>query len=198
MNTRLAPSRPLHRTVVVFDIAGYGRRDNRAQVRARAALHTVVRRAFRAAGVPRRRLVTEDRGDGLIVLVPPTVSKVDVLEPLVPLLGAELLGVAERIRLRMAVHAGELVRDPYGWVGADLNTACRLVDSAPLYEAQHATPEADLVVMVSDVVHRAVVRHGYRGIRTTDYRPVRVVCKEVDEPAWVHVPPTALRPSRTT
>ncbi|WP_433268685.1 hypothetical protein ACQPZF_04840 [Actinosynnema sp. CS-041913] len=184
---------PLHRSIVVFDIAGYGRLDNRAQVRARETLHTVVRRAFRAAGVPWWRLVVEDRGDGLILLVPPSVSKVDLLDPLVQLLvfGLGRVPASSRVRLRMAVHAGDLVRDPYGWVGTDLNTACRLVDSPALYRAQRQSPAADLVVIVSDDVHRAVVRHGYKGLRTADYRPVRVVRKEVDERAWVHVPATA-------
>ncbi|MBW4719304.1 hypothetical protein [Saccharothrix obliqua] len=185
MDNRL--SRPMHRSVVVFDIAGYGRRDNRAQVRAREVLHTAVRGAFRVAGVPWRRLVVEDRGDGLIALAPPSVSKVDLLDPLVPALAAGLADAAEPVRLRMAVHAGDLVRDAYGWVGADLNTACRLVDSDVLREALRDAPGAVLAVLVSDVVHRAVVRHGYRGLRAADYRPVRVVCKEVDERAWLQL-----------
>ena len=42
-----------------------------------------------------------------------------------------------RIRLRIAVHAGEILRDASGWVGSNLNLACRLVKSqstSPLWE----------------------------------------------------------------
>lgn len=179
---------PVHRSIVVFDVAGFGRLDNRAQLRARETLRSVVRRAFRAAGVRWWRLVVADRGDGLILVVPASVSKVDLLDPLVPRLVAELAARPERVRLRMAVHAGDLDRDSYGWTGTDLVTACRLVDSPALYQGLRDRPDADLVVIVSEAVHRAVVRHGYRGLRAVDFQPVRVVRKEVDEPAWVHVP----------
>src|SRR5690349_3242242 len=58
---------PQHRSIVVVDIVGYGRRDDLAQVRARATLDRVVRTAFHASGMPWHRLVTKDRGDGMIV-----------------------------------------------------------------------------------------------------------------------------------
>lgn len=175
--------------MVVIDITGSGRLDNSAQVRARTALENLARTAFRAAGIPWRRLVVEDRGDGMIVLVPAFVSKVDLLDPLIPALVAGLRSYdGPRIRLRMAVHAGEVHRHPWGWTGADLNLACRLAVAAPLYRQLERSPDADLVVIVSDAIHRAVVRHGYRGVRPADYVPVRAVVKEIDEQAWLHVP----------
>ncbi|MFD9698219.1 hypothetical protein [Lentzea sp. NPDC059081] len=180
---------PVYRSIVVFDVAGFGRLDNRAQLRARETVRRAVRRAFRAAGVWWWRLVVADRGDGLLLLVPASVSKASLLDPLVPRLVAELAAPSERrVRLRMAVHAGDLDRDRHGWTGTELVTACRLVDSPALYRSLHDHPEADLVVIVSDAVHRAVVRQGYRGLRSADYQPVQVVLKEVDERAWVHVP----------
>jgi len=59
---------PQHRSIVVVDIAGYGRRDDPGQVQARARLDRVVRTAFRSSGLPWHRLVVKDRGDGMIVL----------------------------------------------------------------------------------------------------------------------------------
>lgn len=44
--------------------------------------------AFRR--ISRCRLVVEDRGEGLIVLIPPSVSKVDLFDPLIPGLAAAL------------------------------------------------------------------------------------------------------------
>lgn len=48
----------------------------------------MVRTAFRAARVPKAQLVIEDRGDGMIVIVPAAVSKADLLSPMIPALAA--------------------------------------------------------------------------------------------------------------
>jgi hypothetical protein len=185
---------PEHRSIVVIDIAGFGRRDNRAQLQARAALHTATRAAFGAAGVAWPRLAVEDRGDGMIVLVPASVSKADLLDPVVPSLAAALArenaapGRAGRIRVRVSVHAGEVHRDARGWVGTDLNLACRLIDSEPVYRLLDQAPHADLALVVSDLIHHSVVQHGYRRIDPADYSPAHVVVKEVAARAWVHIP----------
>ncbi|RLK58309.1 hypothetical protein [Actinokineospora cianjurensis] len=187
--------RPEHRSIVVVDMVGSSRWGNVTQFHARAALQRLVRRAFRRAGVPWWRLAVEDRGDGMIILVPPSVSKVDLLDPLVPALVAGLRAhnarsgsrTRPRIRLRVAVHSGEVLRARTGWVSADVNLACRLVAGEPLYR-ELARTGADLVLVVSERVHDGVVRHGYRGIDPAAYAPVRIVVKEADVAARVTVP----------
>lgn len=150
---------------------------------------TAVRRAVRAAGIT--DLAIEDRGDGMILLIPATVSKVDILDPVIPRLAHELhthnvkVDPELRIRLRVAVHAGEVHRDPHGWVGSDLNTACRLVNSEPLYQQLQATPDRPLALIVSNLIYHGVVRHHYRTIDPTTYTPIRVISKEVDTVAWL-------------
>lgn len=189
---RFARTSPQHRSIVVVDISGYGRFDNLAQLEARATLDALVRDSFR--GVLRRRPVIEGTGDGVIALFPASMSKLDILDPLVPrlttLLRAHNVRVDpfRRIRLRIAVHAGEILRDSSGWAGTDLNLACRLVDSEPAYRRLADFPASDVVVVVSDVIYQGVVQHGYRSIRPATYSPVRVVVKEVNTRAWVHLP----------
>jgi class 3 adenylate cyclase len=155
------------------------------------------RRAQRPGRVGRHgKLAIEDRGDGMIVLVPASVSKVDLLDPFIPSLVTDLrahnalVDPALRIRLRVAIHAGEVHRATPGWVGTDLNLACRLVDGQPLYLELARCPSTDLVLVVSTLIHEAVVRHAYRTIDPAAYLPVRVVLKEVDVPAWL-LNPTA-------
>jgi hypothetical protein len=185
---------PEHRSIVVIDIAGFGRWRNRAQLNARAVLNAMVRAAFRAAGIPWRKLAVEDRGDGMIVLVPAAVSKVDLLDPVLPHLTEALrehntaTEPELRIRLRVSVHAGEIHRDACGWVGTDLNLACRLVNSGPVYQQLRRSAHADLVLVVSDMIHHGVVQHGYRRINPASYKPINVVVKEIHAQAWVHVP----------
>ena len=185
---------PEYWSIVVIDMAGSGRWDDPAQLRARAALDEMVQAAFRAANIAWHTLLVEDRGDGMIMLIPATVSKVNIFDPVVPSLSAAVrehnLTNAPQIRLRVAVHAGEVLRGHFGWVGTDLNLTCRLVDSQPLHRELARRPHAAVVVVVSDVIHQAVVRHGHRGIDPTGYTPVHVAAKEVNTRAWVHTPAT--------
>ncbi|PPK68564.1 hypothetical protein V5P93_004328 [Actinokineospora auranticolor] len=177
---------PKHRSIVVVDMVGSSRWDNLGQVRARRALDLLVRAAFRDAGIPWWRLRVEGTGDGMIILVPPGISKVDLLDPVVPRLAAGLreynsvVAARLRIRVRMAVHAGEVLRSEVGWVSTEVVKACRLVNGEPLYVELDRSPEADLVVVVSEEIHESVVRHGYRGIDPGAYVPVRIVVKEAD------------------
>lgn len=185
---------PEYWSIVVIDMAGSGRWDDRAQLRARAALDEMVRAAFRTADIDWHALVVEYRGDGMIILIPAMVSKVDIFDPLVPSLSAALRDhnsiAAPRIRLRVAVHAGEVLRGRFGWVGVDLNLTCRLVDSQPLYRELTRYPHAPMVLVVSDMLHQTVVRHGHRSIDPSEYTPVHVAVKEVKTRAWVHTPGT--------
>ncbi|SHG07693.1 hypothetical protein [Streptoalloteichus hindustanus] len=191
---------PEHRSIIVVDIAEFGRRDDRFQLWLREALAAVVRYAAGSAQMPWDELAVEDRGDSKILVIPPTVSKVDVVDGFVRHLADALRhhnarsSEQARMRMRMAAHAGEVHRDAEGWAGTDLNLACRLVDCAPAYRALHRVPEADLVVVVSAEMHRAVVRHGYGGIDPAHYHPVEVGEKEVRTTAWIRVPGLDHRP----
>jgi hypothetical protein len=190
-------SRLEHRSIIVVDIAGSARWNNRDQLRAREALMGAIHTAIRAAGLFPADVALEDRGDGMILLIPASVSKVDLLDPILPCLAeaihAHNAGVDPelRIQLRVSVHAGEVHRDAHGWVGTDLNTACRLVNGPPLYQQLTSTPCADLAVVVSDLIYQGVVRHYYRTIDPDDYSPIHVRVKEVDTLAWLHTPPVS-------
>lgn len=188
---RLWPARhvpgPEHRSVFVVDIAGFGRWNDPTQLRARQVLRHAVRTGLRAAGVRWSDLAVQDRGDGMMVLVPAAVSKLDLLDPAIPTVVAALrrhndtVAPELRIRVRLALHAGEVHRDPHGWVGADLNTTCRLADSAPVRE--HLADQA--VLVVSEVIHQGVVRHGYRRVDPDSYHCVDIALKELRTRAWV-------------
>lgn len=185
---------PEYRSIMVVDMAGSGRWPNQQQLRARAVLRTAIRDAMREAGITWADLAVEDRGDGMILLIPPKVSKVDLLDPVIPRLTEEIrahnstVPALSRIRLRVAIHAGEVHRDAQGWIGSDLITACRLVNGKPLYRQLHLRPRTTLVLVVSDLIYESVVRHHYRDINPTTYTRIRVAAKEIDTQAWLHTP----------
>lgn len=89
-----------------------------------------------------------------------------------------------KMRLRAAVHAGEVVHDDNGVVGNDLNFACRLLDCKPL-RAALASASGDLALIVSDLIYQGVVRHNAGLIAAEEYDEVEVQEKEVKTKAWI-------------
>lgn len=71
----LAPA--AHRSIVCVDVEGFGdrRRTNADQVAVRDGLYGALREAFARSGVRWEDCYREDRGDGVLVLVPPQVPK---------------------------------------------------------------------------------------------------------------------------
>ncbi|GAA3888579.1 hypothetical protein [Streptomyces sedi] len=196
------PVKYRYHTIVVLDVEGFGRRPNTVQSWLRDRLRQLWEDALEGAGIDwEAGPAPEDRGDGCVLLLPGTVPKEDVTGPFVERLRHGLIahartsGEAGRMRLRLALHGGEVGHDGHGWVGADLNTACRMVDHQPLRDALASVPEAEMVVAVSDEWHRKVISHAHPGIDAREYRPVRFDAKEiVGEAVWVRVPGHAWSP----
>lgn len=180
-----------HGTFVVVDVVGFGdvRRTNNHQVSVREALYRIVEEAFARSGVDWAGCHHEDRGDGILVVLPPTAAKA----PLVESLPGYLLGLLgghnavhdfeERIRLRVALHAGEVHHDDHGVAGRAVTHAFRLVD-APAFRALAGGSEEDLAMITSAWFYEEVVWHS--GL--TGYEPVTVGHKETTTKAWVWLP----------
>ncbi|TCO62474.1 ATP-binding protein [Actinocrispum wychmicini] len=192
---------PTHQSVLAFDVEGFSDpyRDDNAMTAVRAGIYRLVEGAFAAAGVPWDACTHEDRGDGAIVIVPPDVSKVLLLDPLLGNLNAALVDynrdarLSERIRLRLALHAGEVGRDEHGLSGTDVIVAFRLLDAEELKGALRHSP-VPLAAIVSDSIYDGIVRHRYRGIDPSTYHPVSVQVKKSRLHAWIHLPGTSTPP----
>lgn len=186
--------RPVHRTIVVFDVEGFGnyRRTNRHQVIVRGGLYQSVSVAFEQAGIPWDPGAHEDRGDGIFVLIPPEVPKSLFVELLPSALVTALNAhnrthpYEERIRLRMSLHAGEVHYDRYGVTGNSINRAFRLIDAQPLKAALAGSPGV-LAIIASSWFFHEVVRHAPADV-SAGYRPVLATTKEGTEPGWVCLP----------
>jgi len=183
----------VHRTIVVVDVEGFGdrRRTNRHQLAVREGLYRAMREAFDGAGIPWADCGHEDRGDGVLVLVPAEVPKGLFVELLPSALVAALrrhndthLG-QERIRLRMALHAGEVYYDEHGVTAASINLAFRLLDAGELKAALAGSPGL-LAVITSPWFFEEVVRHS--AADSAAYRRVRVDVKESRTTGWICLP----------
>ena len=162
---------PVHRSIVAVDVEGSTKRTNPAKGKLRRVLYDLLDRALAAAGIgPRHLEELADRGDGVLILIRPydDVPKTVLLGRLIPALTALLAehnaAVAEpelRMRLRAVVHAGEVHDDGWGFYGDDIDVAFRLLEAPTVKRVLRDTPEAPLVLVVSEEIWAGIVRHGY-------------------------------------
>ncbi|MFT7837743.1 tetratricopeptide repeat protein [Saccharothrix sp. BKS2] len=188
------PGQAVHRTIVVVDVEGFGdpRRTLPHQVATRAGLYRVVADALRAAGVAWEDCHHEDRGDSVFVLVPPEYAKAPLVEVLPGALAEALRGhnvgspAAQHVRLRVAVHAGEVVFDRHGVTSTAVTTTFRLLDAPPVKRALADSPGL-VALVVSRWLFDEVVRHS-AVLDPATFRPVPVAVKEVRDTAWLALP----------
>lgn len=189
---------PVPRSLVAVDIEGYSRRDNPGQVELRAALRRVCEEAFQQIRVdPDAR---QDQGDSFLILVKPDTPKSRLVADLVREIGTALRlsnrnWVPEaRMRLRLALHAGDVHLDGTGFGGEAVVAVMRLIEADALRSALRTAPD-DLAVIVSSQLHHDVVAQRYRGIDPADYREVLVSAKGFSQAAWIRVPGLPIAPS---
>ncbi|NVI91199.1 hypothetical protein [Actinomadura sp. BRA 177] len=192
-----------HCTIFVCDIISFGKRPDHVQSHLRTVLYDGLRTCFDAAGLPFEGCYTEDRGDGVIVVLPPSYDPAGLAHPLPDhLRGAlrrhnGLTAEHARMRLRVALHSGQLESDDKGIVGTTVNHVNRLLDAPSFKEALAETP-AELGVLASDEFYRAVIQEGRGAIDPTEFRPIDVRLKETDTKAWLCIrtaSPTAPAPT---
>jgi hypothetical protein len=197
-----APPRvlPVHRSIAVVDVEGSTTRTNSAKAGVRHSMYQLVGAALRASGIGEQlHEPLIDRGDGVMVLVHPvdTVPKTQLLATFVPTLTKLLAEHNLRqpryaFRLRCAVHAGEVHLDDRGAFGEAIDVTCRLLD-APELKRKLADSSVAVVLVVSEDIHRSVVKQGYEGIDDRTFEPlVWVRVGERQHRGWVHVPEAEL------
>ncbi|GAA0573160.1 effector-associated domain 2-containing protein [Actinomadura livida] len=180
---------------LVCDIAGFSdaSRADPVRVRVRKAMYDGLERSLASTGLRPDDWYDEDRGDGVMVVLPPHVGMESLLTAVVDRLRAEVrhhneaASDAARMRLRVAFNVGEAEWDGRGIVGTALTHAFRLLDAAPLKEAV-ARAETAIAVIVSKRVYDDVVSHGRGLVDPGDYHRVEVQVKETSDQAWIMVP----------
>jgi hypothetical protein len=184
----------VHRTVLVVDVEHFGAHDrtNPHRIEVRDGLYRALEGAFARVGITFADCHREVVGDGVLVLVPADVAKSVFVERLPRTLAAAIREHNDthddgaRIRLRMAIHAGEVHYDNYGVVGVAVNYAHRLINSPALKEALAAS-SGTMALVASDWFFSEVVRHSPDSDPGA-YRRIRVTEKETDTVAWLHLP----------
>jgi hypothetical protein len=189
----MSETEPVYRALFAVDVESSGGRDNHSSVVIREVLFDALRNAFAASSIDLDVCTTEDTGDGMTVLVPPEFPKPRLVFPLLEQLEALLrrhnrgASAATRIRVRVALHAGDVRIDKFGVAtGRPKVLLARLLDSAPVKSALARAPESTAVMLiVSDLFYEDVVRQGNLGVYAERFVPVAVRVKETEERAWL-------------
>jgi hypothetical protein len=127
----------LHQTIVVVDVARFTASDRTMihQLAVHEGLYNVLRGAFTEAGVDLGTCTMEDRGDGMMILVPQGVDDSKLADQLPTRLVAGLrrhnaIHSAEAaIQLRVVLHAGQVYQDGHGAVSQAVNFAFRILEA---------------------------------------------------------------------
>ncbi|HEX6469407.1 MAG TPA: cyclic nucleotide-binding domain-containing protein [Streptosporangiaceae bacterium] len=165
-----APARPSwtgqNCTIVFLDVTAFGahnRRDGDRQV-IREVMYHVLQEALQRAAVPPATCHWDDRGDGVLVIVPPGTPTGRVADALLIHLADGLFrhndhaAGATGFQLRVALSVGPVISDRKGVSGEAIIHAARLLD-APVLKRRLAETGADLGFIVSDFVYNNVIRH---------------------------------------
>lgn len=194
MRPRSAPEPPFsgeNCTIVLTDVVGYGayERNDRDRRTIRGAHQNMMQAAL---GDMWKKERTRDRGDGLLVVVPPHFPTIAVMERLHRTLPEELRrhnGAHDApvcFQLRIAVHVGPVTTDEVGWSGEVIIRTARLLEAPVLKEAMAATG-ASLGVIVSMFVYETVIRHADEWADQDSYNEVEAHVKESRVPAWMQL-----------
>jgi len=183
------------RVVVAVDVTGFGRSSEPARGLLRRALYEAVQAALDnvEAGLD-RRVRQSDTGDGLLLLMPAATDVSDAAVQFPTALHDLLLrnneaSVAEaRLRVRAAVHVGEVEDDAAGWHGDAVRQAVQIADAGPVRLALRRAPNAALVLAVADPVYQAVRQDRRYSEAFDTFERFVVPAKAAEITGWVGVP----------
>ena len=187
----------VHRAIVVVDIVESTNpiRRNGDRVIIRDAMYESLSGAFKWHDW--MACYHEDRGDGVLLLVPPGVPKDWLVTNLPERLEAALArhnaaqqdparAAATQFRLRVAINAGEVTFDRHGVVGAAIDYTFRLAEAPPLKTAFADSPDV-CALIVSDWFYNDVVFH-HSDARPDSYQHIDCRVKQTPVSAWMRVP----------
>jgi hypothetical protein len=169
-----------------------GPRRRRPHVHARGTVPNP-RTAFDGSAIPWTACFREDRGDGALVVVPPSITATGVIDPLPERLASlvrrhnHVSCAAAHIQLRAAAHLGPVDHDGHGFVGIDVDFLFRMLDARALRRTLINT-RADLALIVSEYVYRNVVCRHPSLISPAAFRLIRFQVKGTRARAWTYLP----------
>lgn len=182
-------------SLLAVDIAEFTRPDRDDDIRRylRKGLYEMLGTGFGQSNLPWEECWHEDRGDGVLVVMPPGISVKSIIHPLPEQLRTlvrlhnHVSQYSAKIQLRVAGHIGPVEHDGEGFIGAHVNHLFRLLDARP-FKNVLAASTAELALIVSNYVFENVVR-GYPSlVRPEAFQPMRFQARYTRAKAWTYLP----------
>ncbi len=182
-----------HKTIMAVDIAGYNdpKRTTAHLLVVHKGFWDLMRTSFAEAGIPWDVCFRENTGDGAMIQLPVEVAKADLVTRLPDHLLAGLRRYnatkadEAKVRLRIALHAGEVHQGSDGTVSQATSFTFRILE-AP--DAKSALKEsgAAFALIVSDSFYREVVKQD-AAADPVSYQRIPVEVKETRTEAWLRL-----------
>ncbi len=179
-------------TVILTDVVGFGgsNRTDTDRGLIRDALFRMIQEAMQ--DLPGVR--SEDRGDGILIVISPNVPTVEAIDQLLRVLpraldqhnSSQRNRNSARFQLRLSVSVGPVASDRMGVSGEAIIVAARLVE-APAFKEAFVGCTARLGIIVSQFVYDTVIRHSPDLDYVASYFEVRVEVKELHTTAWMRL-----------
>lgn len=182
--------------MLAVDIQAFNdhQRGEDAQRFLRAGMYAILTQAFGRSGVEWPACHCEDRGDGVLVILPPGAPATALIDPLAEYLRAGLRGYNKfcndlaRISLRVSVHAGQVYFDGHGVSGRAVTHLFRMLDAQEVRRVL-AESGSDFALVSSETLYDEVISQGFGLIDPEMYAPVDIECKETYGRGWLYLPP---------
>jgi len=176
------------------DIAGFNgsQRDDDIQMYVHESLYDMLQVAFDRSEVPWNGCAHEDRGDGVLVVIPPMIPIAGLVDPIPQRLRSlirrhnRVSCEAARIQLRIATHAGPVHHDGHGFVGHAVTLLYRLLDTQSL-KRMLAQSGADIGFIASGYIYENVIRRRPSLIDPALFQSLPVRVKETRTRAWAYL-----------
>jgi hypothetical protein len=156
-------------------------------------LYKLLEKAFDGSGIPWNHCFREDRGDGVLTVIPPGTACKKIIDPLPERLRGlirrhnHVFRDAAAIQLRTAVHIGPVDHDGHGFIGSDINLLFRMLNARPLKRALTSS-SAELALIISDYLYHNVVCRYPSLISPDAFQPIRFQDQHMTTQAWAHLP----------
>jgi CRP-like cAMP-binding protein len=185
------PFRGENCTVIYTDVVGFARptRNDEDRLIIRRAL---LEMTMTALGHLRDMCYWEDRGDGLLIVAPPSIPTVEILDNVLGGLSFALkrhnriYGPQTQIQLCLASDVGPVISDTLGVQGEAIIRAARMIEARAL-KSSIARNHANLGVVISEFAYNVAIAQPGSLIDPADYRRIHVDVKETSQPAWMKI-----------
>ncbi|MFF0176015.1 CATRA conflict system CASPASE/TPR repeat-associated protein [Micromonospora profundi] len=180
------------RMCFAVDIVSFSSRSGPAKQRAQTRLVEIMRCTLGRLNLDLNGLPRQGLGDDQKVILPATEQLHHALPRLLDGLCQELMADNEtyrdHIRLRASAAVGTFGPGTIGFSGEVAIESDRLLNSPQLRQAALENPDADVVALISDILHRFVIKPEWARLPPGALAQCQVGLKEYTERAWLWIP----------